>query len=151
MASFGPAPMIAASVVVANNPALRRGGGGGEPPEDDPFDDFWWFHGPLLALALIPLGIIFTLFFEEKLPAYIVQGTIAGYHIERESKQDRVFVDLLQSDGKVRSYSTGYKKGTCYYRVNGVRVDVQVNPTYNTLTKIANSHSSLMSNPCHKY
>jgi hypothetical protein len=145
------AAIAAAHVVMSNSRSIYGSGGGGGNNDDDGYMWFLGFLGTiLLGLVCFLAYIIFLACHDEKLPPYLVNGTLQSYETRQDGKWKKVFVNLLQPDGVIRRYPTSYRPGECYHHAPGVSVPVEVQPTYNTWTKKTRYSTQLVVDACRR-
>lgn len=138
---------IAAAHVVMMNSRSRYGGGGSN--DDDGPEIILWFLGFILACMVCFLAyMIFTSFYDREMPAYVVKGNLHSYEYRTSGKVKKVFVNILQEDGVIRQYNTGYRPSECNQRTFAVELPVKVTPTYNEWTKDTRYESQLMLDAC---
>lgn len=143
------ATMMATQAAILNG--NRRYGGGGNGSNDDDEIKFWAGICAILIVIMCFIGyLMFVKSHDRPLPDYVVYGTLHSYQTKRYSKQDRVFVNILQSDGQIRQYRTTYKPSECYQRTVAVYLPVKVSPTYNDWTGDTRYDSQLMLDACAK-
>jgi hypothetical protein len=144
--------MIAAGMAASRLSSTRgRGGGGGdhEPPQKKGHDWGWWFLVIMgLAVAIMFVLVLLRIVFTKEGVSYVVDGALVEYTVKRSGKTDKVFVNILQSDGKIRQYKTDYKPEQCNYHVLGIGIQTIVTPYYDPIFNETTYRSQLAVDPC---
>lgn len=141
--------MIAAHQVVMNG---SRGGGGnnGDDGKKSPDRLLLVLRVVLGLIILSMVGMVTVAMQTVDLPSYVVYGKLQSYQTQRYSKSDRVYVNILQTDGKVRQYRTSYHPSECHQRTTTVDLPILVSRRYNEWTKETFYDSQLMLDACAK-